>query len=103
MNLARDISKAGSSEIAQQADFAAGGGFTNSDEIEPAGIVVVDRGKSPAALPAESRECDTLEALALGGAPQADARRAGGWEGQVHPAVFTEIECGDADRRWKIF
>src|SRR5467141_1760676 len=85
MNLTRDISKAGSSEIA------------------PAVIVVVDRGKSPAALPAEIRECDTLEALALDVAPQADSRRAGVCEGQVHPAVFIEIECDDADGRWKIF
>src|SRR5712664_912115 len=103
MNLARDIRETGSAEIAQQADFAAGAGFADCNEIEPAIIVVVDGGKSPAALPAQIRQWDTLETLAFDVAPEANARCAGVREGEVHPAVFIEIERDDADSGWKIF
>src|SRR5260370_31174207 len=103
MNLARDIRETGSAEIAQQADFAAGAGFADCNEIEPAIIVVVDGGKSPAALPAQIRQWDTLETLAFDVAPEANARCAGVREGEVHPAVFIEIERNDADGGWKIF
>src|SRR5260370_14872411 len=103
MNLARDISKAGSAEIAQQADFATGAGFADCYEIEPAIIVVVDGGKSPAALPAQIGQWDTLETLAFDVPPQTDAGRASVRERKVHPTVFIEIECDDADGGWKIF
>src|SRR4029077_3101363 len=83
--------------------FAAGAGFPDSHEIEPAVVVVVDRGEAPAALPAKIRKGDTLEALAFYVAPQADARRASVRESEVHPAVFIEIEGNDTDGGRKIF
>src|SRR6266446_1156148 len=103
MNLARDVGKAGSAEIAQQADFATGARFADSYKIEPAIIVVVDGGEPPAALPAQIGQRNTLEPLAFDVAPQGDAGRTGVGESKVHPAVFIEIECDDANRVWQIF
>src|SRR4029077_13271443 len=85
------------------ADFATGTGFADCNEIEPAVIVVVDRGKSPATLPTQIGQRSALQALAFDVAPQGNSRRTGVGESEVHPAVFVKIESDDADSRWKIF
>src|SRR5260370_14543001 len=103
MHLTRDIREAGRAEIAQQAQFATGAGFPDSNEIEPAVVVVVDRGEPPAALPAEIGKGDALETLAFDVAPQADAGRSRVRESEVHPAVLVEIESNDADGWLQIF
>src|SRR5260221_7761143 len=103
MNLARDVRKAGCAEIAQEAQFAARAGFAGGNEVEPAIVVVIEGGESPAPLPSEIRQLDPLKPLAFDIAPQADARRSGVGEGEVHPPVFIEIERDDADSRRKIF
>src|SRR5258708_19721619 len=92
MILGRDIRNTGSAEIAQQADFAAGAGLADCYEIEPAIIVVVDGGKSPAALPAQIGQRNALQALAFDVAPKADARSAAVRKPDVHPAPFTQTE-----------
>src|SRR6266849_4462956 len=103
MHLTRDVREAGRAEIAQQTQFAAGVGFPDSNEIEPAVVVVVDRGEPPSALPAEIGKGDTFEALAFDVAPQADAGRSSVRKSEVHPAVFIEIEGNHADCWRKIF
>src|SRR5258706_306831 len=103
MNLARDVRKAGCAEIAEEAQFPARGGFAGGNEVEPAIVVVIEGGESPAPLPSEIRQLDPLKPLAFDIAPQADAQRSGVGEGEVHPPVFIEIERDDADSRRKIF
>src|ERR1700722_18012 len=71
--------------------------------IEPAVVVVVDGGETPAALPAEIGEGDALETFAVDIAPEADAGSARVREGEIHPAVLVEIEGHDADSGREIF
>src|SRR5258708_6886315 len=103
MNLARNIFEAGRAEIPQEAQFAAGAGFTDGNEIEPAIVVIIERRESPTALPTEIRQLEAFEPLAFNIAPQADARRSGVGESEVHPAVFIEIERDHTDGGRKIF
>src|SRR6266404_9522616 len=103
MNLARDVRKAGCAEIAQEAQFAARAGFAGGNEVEPAIVVVIEGGESPAALPSEIRQLEAFEPLAFDIAPEADAGRASVGEGEVHPAVFIEIERDHTDGGRKIF
>src|SRR5260221_8724832 len=103
MNLARNIFEAGRAEIAQEAQFAAGAGFTDGNEIEPAIVVVIERRESPAALPTEIRQLEAFEPLAFDIAPEADTGSASVGEGEVHPAVFIEIERDHTDGGRKIF
>ena len=54
-------------------------------------------------LPIQVGEFDALEALAFDVAPEADAGRACVGEGEIHPAIFVEIERDDADGGREIF
>ena len=97
------VSPTAGAEIAEQAQFSAAGGFSGGNQIEPAVIVVIEGRYSPAALPGNIRELPPLETLALDVAPEADPRRPGVREGEVHPAVFVEIESNDAHCWRQIF
>ncbi len=79
------------------------GGFACGDEIEPAVVVVVECGDALALLPIQIGEFDALEALAFDVAPEADAGRACVREGDIHPAIFVEVEGDDADGGREIF
>ena len=103
MHFFGDVGPAFCAEIAEQAEFAAAAGFAGGDEIEPAVVVVIDGGNSPAALPAEIRKRDALEMLAVDVAPEADAGRACVRESEIHPAIFVEVESDDADGGRQIF
>src|SRR5258705_11324203 len=96
MNLARNIRKAGRAKIAQKADFATGTGFSNSNEIKPAIVIVIDRGKSPSPLPSQIGQRDAFQTLAFHIAPQADPGRARVWEREIHPSILVEIERENA-------
>src|SRR5277367_3002587 len=73
------------------------------DQIEPAVVVVIDCGDAPACLPAKIGEGNALEMLAVDVFPEADAGGTGVGEGEIHPAVFIEIEGDYADGGRKIF
>ena len=104
MHVFGDVGPAAGAEIAEQAQLAAAAvGFAGGDEIEPAVVVVIDRGNSPAALPAEIGQLHALEALPFHVAPQADAGRACVRESEIHPAVFVEVERDHADGGRQIF
>ena len=51
----------------------------------------------------EIGEINALETLAVDVAPQADAGRARVGEGEIHPAIFVEVEGDDADGGREIF
>ena len=74
MRVFGDVGPALRAEIAQQAEFAAGGGFAGGDDVEPAVVVIVEGRNSPAALPAEIGKFDALELFSVDVAPQTDAR-----------------------------
>ena len=54
-------------------------------------------------LPIEIGKFDALKAFAFDVAPEADAGRACVGEGEIHPAVFVEVESDDADGGREIF
>src|SRR6202030_3712172 len=92
MHIFRFISPAASAEIPEQAHLPTARSFPYRDKIEPAVIVIVNRGNSPAAFPRHIRQLHTLEPFALDVAPQTNAGRARVGEGQIHPAIFVEVE-----------
>jgi len=98
-----DIRPAFCAEVAEEAEFAAAFGFASGYEIEPAVVVIIDGGNSPAALPAEIGEGHALETLAVDVVPEADTGCACVGESEIHPAVFVEVESDDADGRRQIF
>ncbi len=69
MKVARHILPTRGAKISQQPHFSAGFGFAQGYEVEPAVVIVVEHGKSPAALPVQLWQGDTLEALAFDVAP----------------------------------
>ena len=92
-----DVAKAGRAFVAKQHDAAfAGESFADGDEIDPAVIVVIESGDAPGAH-ANSRSGSATRSNDLPSyvAPQAQARRRPVREGEVHPAVFIEIERDD--------
>src|SRR5579872_1388544 len=97
MHFLGDVGPAFCAEIAEQPQFGARAGFTHSDEIEPAVIVIIDGGDAPSSLPAEIRKRDALEMFAINVAPKADTRCARVRESEIHPTVFVEVESDDAD------
>src|SRR5712675_2731520 len=103
MNLTGDVSETGRAQVAEETDLTAGAGLAESDEIEPAVIVVIDGGDSKAAIPTQVRQLHALETFAFNIAPQADAGRACVGESQIHPSVFIEIERDDTNRWRKDF
>src|SRR5580704_3816735 len=90
-------------EIAEQAQLAAACGFASGDEIKPAVVVVIDRGDAPAAVPAEIWERHAFEMLTVNVAPKTDAGSARVREGEIHPAIFVEIESDDTYCGGQIF
>ena len=98
-----DVRESLGAAISQQAHFAAVFGFTNRDEVEKSILVVIHRGNSPPALPAELWQRHALQFFSVHVAPQTDSRRAVMCERQIHPAVFIEIKGHYADRRRQIF
>ena len=99
MHILGDVGPALASQISQQSQFPAAARFSRSDKIEPAVIVVIENGNSPAALPAEIGERNVLQPLPFHIPPQADARRTRMRERQIHPAVFIEVERHHTHRR----
>src|SRR5579859_7677650 len=103
MNILRDVGPAFCSEVAQDANLSPAARFSNGDEVEPAIVVVIDSGNSPALLPAEIRKRYPFQMLAIDVAPKTDSGRAGVSKGQIHPTVFVEVERDHANGGRKIF
>ena len=97
VHMLSNIGPALAPQISKQPEFPSVTGLTRSDKIEPAVIVVIKRRNSPAALPAEIGKRYALQPFPLHIPPQADARRACVREGQIHPAIFIEIQSHHAD------
>jgi len=51
MNLTGDVSETRRAQVAEQTDLTAGAGLAESDEIEPAVIVVIDGRDPKTAIP----------------------------------------------------
>ena len=66
--------------------------LADSDEINPAIVIEIDRSDSRSTLPIQIRQRNPLKAFAFFIAPQTDSRRTGMSESKVHPAVLIEIE-----------
>src|SRR5579859_2722953 len=103
MNILLDVGPAFCSEVAQDANLSPAARFANGDEVEPAIVVIIDRGNSPAALPAEIGKWNAFEMLSVDVAPKADPRSTGVCEREIHPAVLIEVECNNANCGRKIF
>ncbi len=70
-----DVFEAVRTEIAEEPHFAlAIGSFADSDEIDPAVVVVVDGGDAEGAHPICRGQCHRLEASALVVAPESEPR-----------------------------
>src|SRR5579859_5903766 len=103
MNILLDVGPAFCSEVAQDAKLPPAARFANGDEVEPAIVVIIDCGNSPAALPAEIGKWNAFEMLSVDVAPKADPRSTGVCESEIHPAVLIEVECNNANCGRKIF
>ncbi len=80
-------------EVAEEAHFAfAVLGFANGDKVDPAVVVVVERGDAEAASPVRLGQCDLLEGLRFVVAPERESGRSVMGEGEVHPVVMVKIE-----------
>jgi len=90
MNLTGDVPrKPGAPKFAEETDLTAGAGLAESDEIEPAVIVVIDGGESESRVPNPSQANFTRSRrFAFNVAPQADAGGSDVGESQIHPSVF---------------
>ena len=95
-----DIFEAVGAEIAKQADFAfAVFGFTNSNEINPAVVVVVEGGDAPGARPVSLWKCQLLNTFSSVVSPKAKVGSPPMSESNIHPAVVVNIEYGNASER----
>src|SRR5689334_9702161 len=94
----RNVAKASRAFIAKKSNLTLIGGiFSNYSEIEPAVVVVIERGDAPGVFPTQRGQIDVGEALAVDVAPQRKGRRGRMGEGQIHPAIFVEVESHSAD------
>src|ERR1019366_939086 len=92
-----DIFPSIGAEIAEETDFT----FTvfrlaDSDEIDPAVVVVVDGGDTVGANPARLWQLHLLEGFAMVVTPERETRTSAVRKGEVHPSVVIEIENGDS-------
>src|SRR5580692_1287978 len=92
-----DIFESVQPEIAEQTYFATTvGSFTDSDQVDPAVVVVVDGRDAPRPNPVCGWKLNSLESLALLIAPERQSRRTRLTEGNVHPSVVIKIENCDS-------
>src|SRR5262249_10571050 len=96
-----DVVEGAVAAIAQHTELRARGSVDEDNEIDPAVVIDVDGGDAPAARSIREGKIDALEAAAgvvgCGDvAPEGDAGSAVVRDGDVHPAVFVEVEDGDA-------
>src|SRR5208282_1422690 len=91
-----DVLPSVGSKITEEADFAfAVFRLADSDEIDPAVVVVVDGGDAVGANPVWRRNVDLLKALAVIIAPQRETWTGAVRKGQVHPTVVIEVKDGN--------
>ncbi len=82
--------------VSEDAQFDAFGGFDDGGEIDPAVVVNVDGRDAPGSGCVGEGQGDAFEALAVDVPPQRDAGRSGVGDSDVHPAIFVEVEDGEA-------
>src|SRR5690348_3279258 len=87
-----NISKPRGPFIAKQSDRASGSVFSHCHKIEPAVVVIIYCGQTPAASPIELWQFRGNEFLAALISPKRKRGRAGMTECQIHPSVLVEIE-----------
>src|SRR5438105_6132934 len=85
--------------IAKQPNLAALFSFTDRGDVNPSVIVIIQSGQAKTANPIEFRKIHPLELASTKVAPQAEAGCNKMSEGQIHPAIFVEVESNDAGGR----
>src|SRR5438067_12500419 len=78
--------------IAKQPDLAALFTLSDRSNIDPSIIVVIESGHAKASNPMELWKTRSLKFASATVAPQSDAGRSKMGEGQIHPAIFVEVE-----------
>ena len=93
-----DVLKTIGTKIAKQTYLAfAIGSLTDSDQIDPAVVVVVDGSDAPAPDPIDFRQRDRFKLFSGLVSPERQTRRDGLRKRDIHPSIMVEIEDGDAD------
>ena len=85
--------------VAQHAQLGSLRGFDHRCQVDPSIVIEIDGGDAPALRRVGDGQRHALEMLAVHIAPEADARRAGMRQRDIHPAIFIEVEDVSAGRR----
>src|SRR5437660_7354618 len=87
------ISEAVLSQITEQPDFSTSVFcFAHGCQIDPAIVIVIQRGHAPGPPPVFYWKLDLLHTLAVQVAPKCNARRAIVGKGHIHPAVLVKVQ-----------